>query len=215
MDENIRAMVERIQWLGHASFKLSGSKTVYIDPWKLPEGEGGDGDLVLVTHDHYDHCSPSDIKAALASDGEVIAAMCCREKLPKAYHYTRAWELHRDVNGLKVYATAAYNIDKHFHKKELGHVGFVVELDGIKIYHAGDCDAFPHMSDIECDIALLPVSGTYVMNPVEAVDACHMLKPQVAIPMHWGDPDVVGTKQDAEKFKALAPCEVVILDQLR
>ncbi len=215
MDDKVRDMVDRIRWLGHASFKLMGSRMVYIDPWKLPEGEGGDGDLVLVTHDHYDHCSPSDIKRALGKDGVVMAAECCRGKFPDADRYTLPWMLHNNVGGLKVYATASYNINKQFHLSEYGHVGYVIELDGVWIYHSGDCDAFPHMRDISCDIALLPVSGVYVMDPAEAVDACLMLRPQVAIPMHWGDPDVVGTRDDAERFAELAPCEVVILESAR
>jgi L-ascorbate metabolism protein UlaG (beta-lactamase superfamily) len=119
------------------------------------------------------------------------------------------------VNDINIYVTAAYNINKKFHPKELGHVGYVIDLDGVKIYHAGDCDAFPHMADISCDIALLPVSGTYTMDPLEAVTACEMLKPKVAIPMHWGVADVVGTRADAERFAKLAPCEVVILEAAR
>ena len=140
-----------------------------------------------------------------------MAADCCRKLYPNADHYTLAWQLHR-IQGIKIYATAAYNTDKKFHLREYGHVGYVVDMDGVKIYHAGDCDAFPHMRDISCDIALLPVSGTYVMDPLQAADACHMLKPQVVIPMHWGDPAVVGTREDAEKLAEIAPCEVVIMD---
>ena len=143
-----------------------------------------------------------------------MAAECCRGSYPTADKYTLAW-MKQHIAGINVYATAAYNINKRFHAKELGHVGYVVDLDGVKVYHAGDCDAFPHMRDITCDIALLPVSGTYVMDPLEAVDACNLLQPQVAIPMHWGDPDVVGTREDAEKFAELAPCEVVVLDAVR
>jgi L-ascorbate metabolism protein UlaG (beta-lactamase superfamily) len=214
MDDKIKKAVEGIKWLGHSSFKLVGSKTVYIDPWKLPAGTGGDGDLVLVTHDHYDHCSPADVKKALKKGGKVLAAECCRSKLPNADEYTLAW-MHKMIADLEIYVTAAYNINKKYHLREYGHVGYVVTLDGVKIYHAGDCDAFPHMRDISCDIALLPVSGTYVMDVGEAVDACNMLKPKVAIPMHWGDPDVVGTREDAERFKRVAPCEVVILDVTR
>ena len=214
MDDKIRAMIDNIRWLGHASFKIKGSKTVYIDPWKLPEGEGSDGDVILVTHNHYDHCSPPDIKKALGPGGKVLAAECCRDTYPGADIYTHAWMKQR-IDGLSVYVTAAYNVNKRFHPRELGHVGYVVEMDGVKIYHSGDCDAFPHMRDISCDIALLPVSGTYVMDPLEAVDACNILKPKVAIPMHWGDPDVVGTREDAERFAELAPCEVVILDAAR
>ena len=214
MEDKVREIVDRIRWLGHASFKLVGSKTIYIDPWKLPAGNGNDGDLVLVTHDHYDHCSPDDIKKALASGGLVLAAECCRSNYPTADQYRLPYMNHK-IQGLSVYATAAYNTNKKYHLREYGHVGYIVTLDGVKIYHTGDCDAFPHMRDLTCDVVLLPVSGTYVMDPIEAVDACNMLKPQVAIPMHWGDPDVVGTRQDAERFSELAPCEVVIKEPLR
>lgn len=211
IDPKVSEMISNIKWLGHDSFKISGSKTVYIDPWKL--SSGGDGDLVLVTHEHYDHCSLEDIKKALNSSGKVMAAVSCREAYPDADFYTLPWVLHNNVNGVKVYATAAYNTTKDFHPGESLHVGYVVMIDGVKIYHAGDCDAFAHMRDIDCDIALLPVSGTYVMDAMEAVIACNMLKPQIAIPMHWGDPDVVGSREDAELFKKHASCEVVILDK--
>ncbi len=214
MDDKVRALLEKITWLGHDSFRIAGSKTVYFDPWKLPATVGGDGDLVLVTHEHYDHCSPADIKKALGSGGKVIMAESCRRAYPKADVYTLPYVRH-NLAGLDIYATAAYNINKKYHLREYGHVGYIVTLDDVKIYHAGDCDAFPHMRDFQCDIALLPVSGTYVMDPGEAVEACNMLKPQVAIPMHWGDPAVVGTRRMAEQFKAAAPCEVVILEAQR
>jgi len=214
MNETLRAVVERIQWLGHASFRIAGSKIIYIDPWKLPAGVGGDGDLALVTHDHNDHCSPPDIKKALAKGGKVLMAECCRRKYPNADVYTLPYQKHT-IEGIEIYASAAYNINKKFHLREFGHCGYIITLDGVKIYHTGDCDAFPHMRDLTCDIALLPVSGTYVMNPSEAVDACNMLKPQVAIPMHWGDPEVVGSLEQAKEFARLAPCEVIIKEQIR
>ena len=212
MDEKVRAMLDRITWLGHSSFKLSGSKIVYIDPWKVPSSARGDGDIVLLTHDHNDHCSPEDVRKVLKAGGKVMSAECCRSKYPNADIYTLPWMRHK-VDGIEIYATAAYNINKPHHLREQGHVGYVVTLDGVRIYHAGDCDAFPHMRDISCDIALLPVSGKFVMDYKEAVDACLMLKPQVAIPMHWGSIDGLGSRMDAERFKELAPCEVVILEK--
>ncbi len=214
MEDRIREMVDRIHWIGHASFKIAASKTVYIDPWKLPPSEGGDAHLVLVTHDHYDHCSPPDIKRSLGPGGQVLAAECCRVKYPDADFYALPFTSH-DIQGIPVYVTAAYNLNKKFHLREYGHCGYIINIDGVKIYHTGDTDAIPHMREFSCDIVLLPVSGTYVMDPVEAVDACNLLEPQVAIPMHWGDPDVVGTRDDAERFARLAPCEVVIKDSLR
>lgn len=214
MEAKTSSVLSKIDWLGHASFRIRGSKTIYIDPWKIPAGEGGDGDLVLVTHDHYDHCSPDDIRKVLKPEGKVMAAECCRDKFPQADYYTLPYIVH-DIVGIEVYATAAYNTNKKYHLREFGHVGFIIDLDGVKIYHTGDTDAFPHMRDLTCDIVLIPISGTYVMTPHEAVDACKMLKPEVAIPMHWGDPEVVGTKKDAQLFKKIAPCEVLILEKLK
>jgi L-ascorbate metabolism protein UlaG (beta-lactamase superfamily) len=214
MDERLKAVVNKISWLGHASFRIAGSKTIYIDPWKLPDGIGGDGDIVLITHDHYDHCSPEDIKKALAPTGELVVAECCRPMIPKADKYVLPY-MNINVKGIEIYITAAYNINKKFHLREYGHVGFIFTVDGVTIYITGDTDAFPHMRDLTCDIVILPVSGTYVMTPAEAVDACNLLSPSVAIPMHWGDPDVVGTIADAERFSKISPCETVILEQVR
>lgn len=215
MDEKVAQVLKGITWLGHASFRIqTTSKVIYIDPWKLPGKFGGDGDVVLVTHDHYDHLSPNDIRKALKKGGKVMMPQCCRDKYPHADIYVLPYTKHH-WEGLDIYVTAAYNVDKRFHTREMGHVGYIIEVDGVKVYHTGDCDAFPHMRDLTADIMLLPVSGTYVMDPLDAVNAVEMVKPQVAIPMHWGDPQVVGTRQDAEKFKSLAPCEVVILEPAR
>ncbi|MBM3329130.1 MAG: MBL fold metallo-hydrolase [Calditrichaeota bacterium] len=215
MDDKIKSLLSGITWIGHASFRIENAgRVIYTDPWKLPAGIGGDGDFVLVTHDHYDHLSAPDIRKALKKGGKVIMPECCRLKFPTADRYVLPYTKLR-YEGLDLYVTAAYNTDKSFHTREMGHVGYILDLDGVKAYQTGDCDAFPHMRDFSCDVVLLPVSGTYVMDPVTAVDAVRMLNPKVAIPMHYGDPDVVGSRADAERFKSLAPCEVVILDPLR
>ncbi len=106
----------------------------------------------------------------------------------------------------------AYNPNKKFHPKSAGHVGYIVTLSGKRIYHAGDTDLIPEMTQIKTDIALLPVSGTYVMTAVEAAEAANTIKPALAIPMHYGDADVVGTRQDAEDFRRLANVPVEILE---
>ncbi|MBM3326918.1 MAG: MBL fold metallo-hydrolase [Calditrichaeota bacterium] len=211
MDDKIREMVNRISWFGHSAFRIAGSKTIYFDPWNLPAGVGGDGDVVFVSHDHYDHCSPTDIKKALAKSGKVVAAECCRAKYPKADLFVLPYTKH-NLDGLSIYTTTAYNVKKPYHTRDMGHCGYIVDLDGVKIYHAGDTDAIPHMRDFKCDIALLPVSGTYTMDPLDAVEAVNMLKPAVAIPMHWGGAANIGKREDAERFKKLAPCEVIILE---
>ena len=107
----------------------------------------------------------------------------------------------------------AYNPNKRFHPKSAGHAGYIVTLNGKRIYHAGDTDHIPEMAQLKVDIALLPVSGTYVMTAAEAAEAANTIKPGLAIPMHYGDADVVGTRADAEEFKRHAKVPVEILER--
>ncbi|RLG02733.1 MAG: MBL fold metallo-hydrolase, partial [Thaumarchaeota archaeon] len=122
-----------------------------------------------------------------------------------------------EVKGAKIEAVPAYNVNKFrspgvvYHPKEEGSVGYVIELDGVRIYHAGDTDFIPEMRNLEVDVALIPVSGTFVMTAEEAAEAVNTFKPKVAIPMHYGA--IVGDKSDAERFKKLAEVDVVILEK--
>ena len=117
------------------------------------------------------------------------------------------------VKGLEVEAVPAYNLNKDFHPKDAGMLGFVVNIGGVRLYHAGDTDFIPEMKGIKTDVALLPVSGTYVMTADEAVEAALTIKPKVAIPMHYGA--IVGDKNDAEHFRdqLAGRIEVVILEK--
>ncbi len=103
----------------------------------------------------------------------------------------------------------AYNIGKSFHPKDKGFVGYIITVEGQRIYHAGDTDLIPEMSEVECDIALLPVSGTYVMTAKEAADAVSHIKTGLAVPMHYGG-GVIGTEEDAREFERLARAPVEI-----
>ncbi len=204
-------MVENISWLGHDSFRLKGEQVVYIDPWKLsPEAELAD--VVLVTHEHRDHFSKDDIARISKADTVVVGPPAVAQQLgPKTVTAKPGDVL--DVAGLTIEVVPAYNLNKRFHPKTAGHVGYIVRLAGKRIYHAGDTDETPEMARIKCDIALLPVSGTYVMTAAEAAHAANTLHPALAIPMHYGDPSVVGTRADAEEFKRLAKVPVEILEQ--
>lgn len=204
-------MVENIFWLGHDSFRLIGEKIVYIDPWKLAT-DTPKADIVLVTHEHRDHFSPDDITKISTADTIIVApqSVAAQSNLP----ITLVKPGDRvTVNGVALEIVPAYNPNKKFHPKEAGHVGYIVTLNGKRIYHTGDTDLIPEMTQIKCDIALLPVSGKYVMTALEAVEAAHTLRPALAIPMHWGDADVVGTRADAEEFKRLAQVPVEILEK--
>jgi len=200
-------MALTLTWLGHASFVLAGTRRVYIDPWKLADGELAD--VVVVTHSHYDHLSMQDV-AKVSGDHTVILAP------PDA-----AGQLAGDVRVLApgqrveldevtVQGVAAYNIGKKFHPKGNRWLGVILEMDAMRIYTAGDTDIIPEMQQLGAiDVALLPVGGTYTMNATEAAQATRQINPRRAIPYHWGD--IVGTDADAQAFADAVDCPVTIL----
>jgi L-ascorbate metabolism protein UlaG (beta-lactamase superfamily) len=200
-------MLDKLVWLGHASFRIDGSKRIYIDPWKISGGP--QADLVLVSHSHYDHYSQEDIDRISGPDTVLVTV---EEVAAKAKGNVEVVEPGDtvEVKGVKIEAPPAYNIGKQFHPKSNGWVGFVVELDGKRLYYAGDTDDIPEMRDLlKIDVALLPVGGTYTMNAAEAAEAAKTIKPGVAVPYHWGD--IVGDAADARRFAQLYGGKVEIL----
>ena len=207
-------MIENIHWLGHDSFRLDGSSTVYIDPWKLGAGAPR-ADLVLVTHDHFDHFSPDDIARVATPRTTLVGPASVTAQVVGVAALTLSAGETATVGGVTVTAVPAYNIDKFrrpgelFHPLAAGGLGYIVELDGRRIYHAGDTDAIPEMREVRCDVALLPVSGTYVMTAEEAAEACQMISATAVVPMHFGD--IVGTSADAARFAGLCGIPVAVL----
>ncbi|MBN1154879.1 MBL fold metallo-hydrolase [candidate division KSB1 bacterium] len=205
--------VENIFWYGHDSFRIDDKdKTIYIDPWKLP-ADAPKADYIFITHDHYDHFSSDDI---IRLSKHVTRIFCPRDVFKKVGESATALAPGEKivVDELKVEAVPAYNIDKKFHPKENNWLGFIITLsDNTRVYHAGDTDFIPEMSGFQTDVALLPVSGTYVMTASEAVEAANVIKPEIAIPMHYGD--IVGDDNDALKFKQGFSGETVIKSPLK
>jgi len=193
-----------VKWFGHSGFLIQNGKTVYIDPFRLGNELPG-ADIILITHSHYDHCSIEDIKK-IAKDGTII--ICTADSQSKFRHIDLKLDLKLieiggkiefDEGNVKVWAVPAYNINKSFHEKAEDWVGYILELGEVLIYHAGDTDNIPEMKHIqEIDIALLPIGGTITMNAGEAANAAIIIKPKLAIPMHWGT--IVGNKNDADIF---------------
>lgn len=202
-------MIDTIHWLGHDSFRIDGDVTIYIDPWRLAPGSPP-ADLILVTHEHSDHFSPDDIDLIRTARTEVVANATVAAKLSGRIHVVKPGD-RLTVLGVGLQVLPAYNLNKKFHPREKGHVGYVLTVDGQRIYHAGDTDAIPEMQDLRPDIALLPVSGTYVMDAAEAVDAVKLLRPGLAIPMHYGA--IVGSEADALRFQQLSPAPVWIMQR--
>jgi len=196
-----------ITWLNHASFRLAGTRVVYIDPWKLSDSPA-DGDVVFVSHGHFDHCSPEDVAKVRGADGVVVAPADALEQLGGGQTLRPGQEL--QVNGVKLTGVPAYNIGKSYHPKSNNWLGVVVELDGVRVYYAGDTDRIPEMAELkDVDVALLPVGGTYTMDAGEAAGAAGDIGAKAAIPYHYGE--VVGSAEDARKFAAAAPCTVHVL----
>lgn len=204
----VKEMLKKIEWLGHDGFRIKSSLTLYFDPYQIKPGPAAD--FILISHPHFDHCSPEDISKVKKDDTVIVTEKESADKLGGQIEVMKPGD-EKVFKGIKIKTVPAYNIGKTFHPKEKGWLGFVVEIEGVSIYHAGDTDFIPEMEGIRVDIAFLPVSGTYVMTADEAVKAALAIKPQVAIPMHYGA--IVGTEKDARRFaKGLeGKIEVVIL----
>ncbi len=189
-----------------------------IDPFKI-RSSLDKADILLISHEHFDHLSIEDIKKVVSDKTTVVAPAACKNELSKL-KFRDVKIVHPGdkvkLDDVTVEAVPAYNLNKFrepgkvFHPKEESKVGYIVQMKGVRVYHAGDTDAIPEMKTIKADLALLPVSGTYVMTSQEAAEATKMIGPKLAIPMHYGA--IVGSESDAEKFRQMASCQVRILE---
>ena len=207
----------KIDHFEHSGFRIkNGVNVIYLDPYNLKDEQIETADYILITHEHFDHCSEKDIKKIAGPETIIIASESCNLE-QKFLGYLKVKSLifmgpgeNSEVDDLKITAVPAYNLNKTFHPPKGGRVGYVVEINRTRIYYAGDTDNIPEMSKLtNIDVALLPVSGTYVMDWNEAVAATAVIKPKLVIPMHYGS--VIGSLEDAQKFKENASCPVAII----
>ena len=204
-------MLKGIEINCHSSIKISKGKTIYVDPFKI-ERDTNDADIVLVTHDHYDHFSSEDIEKIINNETIIVAP-----KTVKALSKMRNTVLVEpnnayEVKGIKIETIPAYNVNKQFHQKDNQWVGYIIVIDKTRYYIAGDTDVTSENKQVNCDVAFIPVGGTYTMNYTEAAELVNTIKPKIVVPTHYGD--IVGEKDDGEKFKMLLDedieCEILI-----
>ena len=214
-------LIDQLDWLGHSGFRIrTGRAVVYVDPYRVSVG-APPADLILITHGHYDHFSPQDVERLSTRSTRLVGPPAVAERARGQVHSIAPGETLEDelVRGVHVSAVAAYNTSKRdaqgnpFHPPEAGWVGYELNVRGERLYHSGDTDVIPEMDTVTgVDVALLPVSGVYVMTAQEAAEAARRIQPGVAVPMHWGEH--IGTEQDARRFAERAGVEVRIMEKV-
>ena len=187
----------------HSSIKIKKDVTIYIDPYKIDK-DYNDADYVFCTHEHYDHFSPEDIEKVIKEDTVIVT-------VPNTLAETMKLQPDRskiilvgpnesyDMKNIKFETTVAYNENKLFHQKSKEWVGYIITINGEKIYIAGDTDDLPELESIKCDVAFVPIGGMYTMNYNEAANLINEIHPKIAVPIHYGL--IIGSKEDAEAFK--------------
>lgn len=196
-------MLENIKVLCHSSIRIEKEKIIYIDPFRINQNYN-DADIIMITHSHYDHYSEEDIQKVKKKDSYIIVPEDLFEKVQsfgfneKNIVIVKPNESY-EICGVKLSTVPAYNVNKKFHPKENNWVGYLIELENVKYYIAGDTDITEENKKVKCDVAFVPVGGTYTMTAKEASSLINTIKPKVAVPIHYGE--VVGTIEDARIFK--------------
>ena len=210
-------LLEEVEWLGHSGFRIAvGRASIYIDPYRVAADEPK-ADLILITHQHYDHFSIQDLERLRKDRTRVLGPPAVAERLDGNVHSLRPGDVvETEIYGVDIRAVPAYNTSKRdgegrpFHPREAGCLGYELNVRGERLYHAGDTDVIPEMDwVVGADVALLPVSGVHVMTALEAAEAARRIQPTVAVPMHWGGH--IGSEKDAQTFADAAPVDVVIM----
>ena len=182
---------------------------IYIDPYRIKDVTH-DAEIVFITHSHYDHLSLEDLKKVKNDDTIVIAPDDCGDKLSEIFANDKIYIVepgHKyKLRGVKFETVPMYNIGTHFHPRENGWVGYVLDIDSIKYYIVGDSDMTEEMIAVKCDVLFIPIGGTYTMNVEEAVYATKLIEPKVVVPTHYGT--IVGDLEDGERFNSLLPIDV-------
>ena len=195
-------MLENVEVLNHSSIRINKEKIIYIDPFKINKNYN-DADIIFITHDHYDHYSEEDIDKVIGENTTIVIpeellTKLLKKGIQKSTIITVEPNKEYMIQGIKFETIPAYNTNKAFHPKKNEWVGYVIEIQGSKYYIAGDTDITEENRKVKCDVAFVPVGGTYTMDFKEAAQLINEIQPKIAVPIHYGS--VVGTEQDAIDF---------------
>lgn len=197
-------MLDNVKLFCHSSIKITGSKTIYIDPFAL-RTEMHDADIIFCTHSHYDHFSEDDIEMIKKGGTIVVTPDSSRELAYGIVGKDNVVIVEPDkkyeIDGIKFETTYAYNKEKAYHPKSENWVGYIIDFDGTKYYIAGDTDNIKEIANVECDVAFIPVGGKYTMDEKEAAQLANTIKADIIVPTHYGL--IVGEKDAGERFKNL------------
>ena len=198
-------MTKNIDLFTQNSIRIRGDKTIYVDPFRI-RSEDHDADVVLITHDHYDHFSAEDIAKVVKDDTTIVAPESMKKQVkalvPKGGSFVKvAPGQSLTVRDIPIETVPSYNMNKSYHPRSSNWVGYIVTVKDRRIYIAGDCDATPELCAVNCDVAMIPIGGTYTMTAAEAAAAINKMKPKAVIPTHYGS--IVGSLSDGEAFADL------------
>ncbi len=202
---NTKKLIENIKVLCHSSIVINAEKVIYIDPFRIKQNYEN-ADIILITHDHYDHYSEEDIQKVKKEDTIIVIPEDLLENVQKLGFVkdniivVKPNEKYM-VENITIETIPAYNINKNFHPKENNWLGYILTIEDIKYYIAGDTDITDENKEVKCDVALVPIGGTYTMDYKEAAELINFIKPKFAIPTHYGE--IVGKKEDAIEFVKL------------
>ena len=200
-------MIGKISVNTQSSIRIDAGKIIYFDPFRI-EKASHDADIIFFTHDHYDHFSPEDYLKVIKESTVFVCPECINSDDAV---YMRAGE-RKNIDGIEIEAVPAYNKLKPFHPKKNGYLGYIVTIDGIRIYVCGDTDNIPELENISCDIMLVPIGGTYTMDAKQAASLVNTISPKIVIPTHYGS--IVGKKDDADKFTGLVSPDIKVVLKL-
>ena len=203
-------MLENIQVLYHSSIRIDKGVKIYIDPFRI-QNDYNDADIIFITHDHYDHFSEKDIQKVMKKDSIIVVPKDIEENVQElGFVRENIIEVMPNDKGkiknIEFETIHAYNTNKVFHPKENNWVGYILNIDGIKYYIAGDTDITEENRKVKCDVAFVPVGGTYTMTWEEAAILVNEIKPKIAVPIHYGS--IVGITQDAVNFTNMLNLEI-------